>query len=400
MNLVLVAILLQSVLLPARNAMENPAAMSDVPTKLKKDYDKLWARFIQGQDDARLVKDLDKLLKKQKDLAAVLMVEAYIDLYQYDEASAARKFEQVLAVNPNNRIALYYLAEFAFVRKDYARASDLYSRLLAVDKTHPELEAKRQKALLLAIENEFQAEVRLAELSAKDKKWDEALRHYRRELELVGRNSEIEKNVAEALMNLGRTEEAREVLDRLRKSGSVDQNLEAKVNELEDLGRWGNDIELFGEIKRAESVTREQVASLLIRYFPQMTEFRQNPQIVTDIQDSRARAEIQTVVGIGLIDPLPNHTFQPAGEITRAEFATSLARLTRLLRVSASDAAPIPVSDVTSSNATYPDIQSVLGYGLMTLDDGGNFRLDGSVSGEEAVRAAERLLALTRKKDA
>ena len=397
MNLVLIAILLQSLLLPARNAIENPAAVSEVPAKLKKDYDKLWVRFTEGKDDAKLVKDLDNLLKKQKDLAAALIIEAYIDLYQNNETSAGRKFEQVLAGNPGNRIALYYLAEFAFARNDYARASDLYSRLLAVDKTHPEVEAKRQKALLLAVESELQAEARLAEVAAKEKKWDEALKHYRRELELVGRNSEIEKNEAEALMNLGRTDEGREVLDRLRKSGRVDENLEAQVKELEDLGRWGNDIESFHTIKSAESVKREQLAAILVRYFPQITELRQSPQILTDIQDSPASAEIQTIVGLGLMDTLPNHTFQPSSEITRAEFARTLARLVRLLRVAPSEAPPVPVSDVAPSNALHEEIQLVLGHGLMTLDDAGNFRLDGNVSGEETVRAVERLLALTRK---
>ena len=397
MNLVLIAILLQSLLLPARNAIENPAAVSEVPAKLKKDYDKLWVRFTEGKDDAKLVKDLDNLLKKQKDLAAALIIEAYIDLYQNNETSAGQKFEQVLAGNPGNRIALYYLAEFAFARNDYARASDLYSRLLAVDKTHPEVEAKRQKALLLAVESELQAEARLAEAAAKEKKWDEALKHYRRELELVGRNSEIEKNEAEALMNLGRTDEGREVLDRLRKSGRVDENLEAQVKELEDLGRWGNDIESFHTIKSAESVKREQLAAILVRYFPQITELRQSPQILTDIQDSPASAEIQTIVGLGLMDTLPNHTFQPSSEITRAEFARTLARLVRLLRVAPSEAPPVPVSDVAPSNALHEEIQLVLGHGLMTLDDAGNFRLDGTVSGEETVRAVERLLALTRK---
>jgi len=397
MNLVLIVILLQSLLLPARNAIENPAAVSEVPAKLKKDYDKLWVRFTQGNDDAKLVKDLDNLLKKQKDLAAALIIEAYIDLYQNNETSAGRKFEQVLAGNPGNRIALYYLAEFAFARNDYARASDLYSRLLAVDKTHPEVEAKRQKALLLAVESELQGEARLAEAAAKEKKWDEALKHYRRELELVGRNSEIEKNEAEALMSLGRTDEAREVLDRLRKSGRVDENLEAQVKELEDLGRWGNDIESFRTIKGAESVSREQLAAILVRYFPQITELRQSPQILTDIQDSPASAEIQTIIGLGLMDTLPNHTFQPSSEITRAEFARTLARLVRLLRVAPAEAPPVPVSDVAPSNALHEEIQLVLGHGLMTLDDAGNFRLDGSVSGEETVRAVERLLALTKK---
>jgi len=36
----------------------------------------------------------------------------------------------------------------------------------------------------------------------------------------------------------------------------------------------------------------------------------------------------------------------------------------------------------------------------MSLDDGGNFNLNGNVSGKEAVSAVEHLLALSRRKDA
>jgi len=430
MKIFLIALLLQPLLLPPRTAMENPAAVSEVPKNLKKDYDKLWTRFQAGKEDAKVVKDLEKLLKKQKDFSAALTVEAYIDLYQHHDPSAVQKFEQVLSANPDDRIALYYLAELAFARGDYARSTDLYSRLLVIDKTRTDVEAKRQKSLLLATENLLQSaakaeqekrllaaeelyrqtlgiaphepafHARLAELLVKEQKWDEALVHYRTQLELEGRNPGVERNIAEALMNLGRTEEARDVLDRLRKEGSADESLDAKVNELEDLGRWGNDIGSFHEIKSTRVLTREQLAALIIRYFPQVAEFRQTPQIVTDTQSSWARTEVQVVVGVGLIDPFPNHTFQPSAPVARGEFALAIARLTPLLSVSWSTAPPIPVSDVGSGNALYPDIQLVLGYGLMALDSAGNFRINADVSGEEAVPVMERLLRLSHGKDA
>lgn len=430
MKLFVIALLLQSLPLPPRTAMENPAAVLEVPQKLKKDYDKLWTRFLAGMEDAKVVKDLDKLLKKQKDFSAAVTIEAYIALYQHQDPSAIRKFEQVLSANPGNRIALYYLAELAFARGDYARSSDLYSKLIAVDTNRADLEAKRQKSLLLATENLLQSaakaeeekrltaaeelyrqtlgmaphepafHARLAGLLVKEQKWDEALVHYRTQLELGGRNPGVERNIAEALMNLGRTEEARDVLDRLRKEGSVDEGLDAKVNELEDLGRWGNDIESFREIKSSQALTREQLAALIIRYFPQVAEFRQSPQIVTDTQGSWARTEVQVVVGVGLVDPFPNHTFQPSAPVTRGEFAMAISRLVRLLSVSPSTAPPIPVSDLDSGNAIYPEIQLVLGHGLMTLDSAGTFGINGELSGEEAVPAVERLLRLSHGKDA
>ena len=125
MNLLLVLLLVQSLLLPPRYAMENPAAVSSIPKKLKNDYDKLWTRFTVGNDDARVLADVDKILKKQKNFDAGMVVQAYIHLYKSNAPEAANRFEQALAINPYNRIAIYYLAELAFARGDYARASDM-----------------------------------------------------------------------------------------------------------------------------------------------------------------------------------------------------------------------------------------------------------------------------------
>src|SRR5437667_3830719 len=105
MTALLITLLLQSsLLLPPRTAIENPSVISPVPSKFQKDYDKLWDRFVAGKEDAKLFKDIDSTLKKQKNLDALVTVEAYLDLYKGNDASAVQRFEQALATNPNNRI--------------------------------------------------------------------------------------------------------------------------------------------------------------------------------------------------------------------------------------------------------------------------------------------------------
>jgi tetratricopeptide (TPR) repeat protein len=335
------------------------------------------SRFLAGKEDTKLVKDLDSLIKKQKDFLPAITIKAYLDLYKRDDASAASKFEQVLSVNPNHTIALYYLAELAFAAQDYAAANDLYFRLLTADRTRTDVEGKWQKSLLLATdkllrdaaqseqenrladaEQEYRRALRmapgepsvnkrLADLLGKEKKWEEALAQYKTQMAIAGRSSDTERHIAEALMNLGRTEEAREILERLRNQGSLDENLESKVNELEDLGRWGNEIDLFRTMKASDSLTREQLAAIVVRYFPQVAEFPQTPQIITDIQNSWARSEIQVSVGMGLLDSFPNHTFQPSAPITRGLLALSMSRLIRLLGLTPSGAPVIPLQDVS-----------------------------------------------------
>lgn len=428
MSFVLTVLLLQSLLLPPRSAMQNPALVSAVPQKVKKDYDKQWSRFLAGKEDTKLVKDLDSLIKKQKDLLPAITIKAYLDLYKRDDAAAASKFQQILSVNPNHTIALYYLAELAFASQDYAAANDLYFRLLAADRTRTDVEAKWQKSLLQVTDKllrdaaqseqenrladaeqgyrralrmapgEPSLNKRLADLLGKEKKWEEALAQYKTQMEIAGRSSDTERHVAEALMNLGRTEEAREILDRLRNEGSLDENLESKVNELEDLGRWGNEIDLFRTMKAADSLTREQLAAIMVRYFPQVAEFPQTPQIITDIQNSWARSEIQVSVGTGLLDSFPNHTFQPSTPITRGLLALSMSRLIRLLGLTPPGAPAIPLQDVSTNDALFKDIQLVLSSDLISLEDSGSFSVSSKVSGKEAVRAIERLLRLSHGK--
>src|SRR5437899_11793038 len=94
------------------------------------------------------------------------------------------------------------------------------------------------------------------------------------------------------------------------------------------------------------ATTPEKIAEIIVKYFPQILEHRQNQQIVTDVDEAWAREEIQIVVDTGLMDIFPNHTFEPSALTTRGEFAVAMARLIRLLGLPRSDNPPIPTTDV------------------------------------------------------
>src|SRR5262249_20286288 len=149
---------------------------------------------------------------------------------------------------------------------------------------------------------------------------------FRKAEELGGMSDDVDRQIAEALVQLGRTEEARSILDRLKKSGAGADGLESKLNELDDLGRWGSDLPTFREIQKEAVVTRYHLALLLVRYFPQLTDGRRTSVIMTDVRDNSLLPVIQTVVGTGLIDIRPNRTFQPSASATRGEFASAVAR--------------------------------------------------------------------------
>ena len=395
MNTFLIAIVLMqsSLVLPPRTGIENPAAVSQIPARQQKDYDKLWSRFITAKADARLTKDLDNLIKKQKNFDPALIIEAYLELYKGNDAEAGQRFQQALVLNPNNRIAAYYLAELAYAHQDYVRANTFYSILLSIGQSGTDIEGKRQKTLLLATEDLL----RSASRAESDNRLSEAEEFYRKALAMAPKEPALHLRFAELLAKENKSDEAaveRRTADELtpRRAGTVRNNAGPKADDLEDLGRWGKDIGVFRQIRNAATVTREQVAAIMVKYFPQVTEHQPTPQIVTDIESSWARTEIQIVVDVGLMAVLPNHTFEPSASIKRGEFATALARLIRLLSLSPSAAPPVSAPDVAPANTLYADVHLVLGYGLMALQDSGGFGVSDDLSGGDAVRAAERLL--------
>ena len=396
MTALLVALLLQSsLLLPPRTAMENPAVVSQVPPKMAKDYAALWARFVADNDDSRLQKDLDNLFKKQKTFDPVLVIGGYIRLYLRDYAGARQKFTQAAAINPKNRIAIYYLAEIAYVNQEYARAADLYAQLVGLESPYPDIETKRERAVLRATDENLRSGAR----AEAENRLADAEQAYRQALTMLPKEPLIHQHLADLLVRENKPEQAeseRKLAEELvpRRAGSPpvsDSSNASDADTLDDLGRWGGDINRFHEIRNAETVTRAQLSAMLVRYFPQLMEMRQTPQIVTDTQDSWASAEIQTVVGLGLIDPLPNHTFEPSALITRGDLAVALARLIRLLSLSPAATPPSSAPDLDPASALYPEAQLVLGLGVMTLQDSGSFNVSGLVSGKEAVRSVEQL---------
>jgi hypothetical protein len=144
-------------------------------------------------------------------------------------------------------------------------------------------------------------------------------------------------------------------------------------------------------------ITREQLAWLIARYFPQVVEFQNRPQIVTDLQGSWARPEIQTVLGVGILDSMPNHTFQPARTAIWGEFVTSLARLSRMFGLRPAESLPEAPLGLAPDTALQGDMRLAVSLGLVAFPDPRGLGVSKPLSGQEAVNAAEKLLHLMEK---
>lgn len=416
MNALILAILLQATpAVPARGALENPSVANPVPRQVQKDYDKLWKRFLAAptakdaaREDAKIFAEFDKMLKKNPDLVSAMWVQTYLDLYAGRQPEAEQRMAAILEKRPADRVALYYLAEYAYARNEYLRASGLYRRLKAVDNSHPDVDMKSQRAFLLAMQNLVQE----AATAARTDRLGDAERLYRQALELAPDEASLRGQLAAVLVREGKVDDANAEFRRQvelggsseeTRRGLADSNQardarrELAGAELQDLGRWGTQIERLKEIRSTQAITREQLAGLLARYFPQLLEFRKNPQIMTDVPESWAAPAIEAVVGLGLLDPTANHTFEPARTVSRGEFAQVMGRLVRMLGLSQKEPPSITAPDLVPGSTLDRELQLVLGYGLLSLDNSGNFNISAPVGGEEAVNTAEKLLHLVQK---
>ena len=400
MTFLLIAFLLQAQIpLPGRTALENPSARNPVPRQLQKDYDKLWKRFLSGKEDARVLKDSEKLLKKNADAVAPLLLQSYVDIYAGRLANGERKLQSVLSRRPSEPTALFYLAEIAYAREDFLEATRFYTRLARADPSATGIDMKRQRALLLAMETLVQR----ARQASSENRLAEAEGLYRQALELAPQEPLLRKQLAEVLSLQGKTDEAERIANRALFSGEGEQVprlARPPEPQWDDLTRWGTQIDHFRELRTSQAITREQFAALLARYFPHVTGVQRPREVMTDVEDSWAQSSIQTVVAAGILDPMPNHAFQPARTVSRGEFAEAMARLTRLLGLFPPETAPISPLDVVPGSTLYRELQPVLGFGLLSLDNAGNFNVSEPVGGEEAVSIAEKLLRLIDKSDA
>lgn len=116
------------------------------------------------------------------------------------------------------------------------------------------------------------------------------------------------------------------------------------------------------------------------------------PRVALDIGSSWAREPVARVLALGIMDVYPNHTFQPGATVRRADLARAAARVLERLGWPRS-AAPSP-TDMSPSHLDYEAVTRVLGAGLMALAPSGAFEPWRPVSGREAIEVVDALARL------
>jgi tetratricopeptide (TPR) repeat protein len=178
----------------------------------------------------------------------------------------------------------------------------------------------------------------------------------------------------------------------------------AKADQMREKAAFESMPAEYRAIEASPTVTRAQLAALLgTRLGDILRRAASRPVVLTDIRGNWAAPWIQAVTRAGVIEPFPNHTFQPSATVRRGDLAQAVSRVLTLVatekpRLAARwrDARPT-FGDVGPTHLLYPAAARAVSAGVMAPLEGDTFQLTRQVTGSEARDAVSKLEALAKK---
>jgi tetratricopeptide (TPR) repeat protein len=407
--------------IPAGEEYVFPAA---TPGELSSDEAKAlgeaWREILAG-DAASAAQRCERLLARRRDLVPAQTVLAYARLRAGRAEEARTLFASVLERRPEDVAALVGAASAELRRSDAEAALAFYKRAQAVA---PEdmVVRKHLAELKLQVTERRMAQAQSA-LAAGDT--EAAAVEYRGALRAAPELTSVRLALADLLVSGGDPAGAAAVLEgdptgdrgvALRLGGLLagQQEFERAAAVYDRLlardpkdaaalagartAREGLALlampEEYRAIADALRITRADLAALLAVRVPALAGHgAEDARVVVDISGSWARGYIATVVALGIMDPYPNHTFQPGALVRRVDLARAVARALDRLGLPRAQA-PAP-SDMAPAHLDYGAVTRALGAGLMGLTPEGAFEPWRPVSGREATSVVDALARLT-----
>ena len=248
-----------------------------------------------------------------------------------------------------------------------------------------------------------EAHLALGEIYRDEGNFQNALLHLKAASDAKPQDIDVRKVYADTLFQAGDLKNSLGIYEDLLERDPGDQEIRDRLETIKNrLGIFELPSQ-YNDIQFTESVTKEDTAALLsVKFKDILEEQRGKPPIIIDISTSWASRFILHIASLGILDVYPNHTFQPKKVITRAEMAEILFRLIEHLKrqgysfIQQIPPSRIQISDVSPSNYYYRPIILLISYDIMTLSQDRSFYPDQAVSGREAIRLLDLILALIK----
>jgi tetratricopeptide (TPR) repeat protein len=313
------------------------------------------------------------------------------------EDQAFAEFREVLKNEPQNS---WIRPRYESLKNKKTREAITLGKAFRDSRNAEESKKAYLKALYYSPENS-EVHLALADLFTEENNLQNALTHLEAASSIESQNTDIQKQYAEILFLAGENKKSLEIYETLEDRYPSDQEIKKRLEILKNrLGIFELPSQ-YDAIHASAAVTREGVAALIgVKFKGILSEPAGKPPIIIDIATSWASKYVLNLTSLGILDVYPNHTFRPMKIITRAEMAEVLIRLIDSLRnkgfkfIQHIPPEKIRVSDISPDNYYYQPIIRIISYDIMTLTIEQSFKPDLPVSGQEAIKLLDIILAL------
>ncbi|MBN1223443.1 MAG: S-layer homology domain-containing protein [Candidatus Aminicenantes bacterium] len=315
------------------------------------------------------------------------------------EDLAFTEYREILKEDPDNSWAKPRLADISF-RRTEELLREAKGFLSAADTE------KSKEAYLKALHYSpdlTEAHIALSRIYKEEGNFQSTLLHLHAVYSQVPQSIDIKKEYADTLFQAGELKKSLPLFEEISQAEPDNKEIQKRLETIKNrLGIFELPSQ-YESIQFSDAISKEEVAALLsVKFKNIIDEPSGKPPIIIDISTSWASTFILQMASLGVLDIYPNHTFQPKKIITRAEMAEILFRLIEhLKRKGHSFIQQIPpdkirISDVSAGNYYYRPILLMISYDIMDLSGDREFHPDQAVSGQEAGRLTELILALIK----
>ncbi len=350
---------------------------------------------LARKESARAITHFDRALQSTTSYVPALIGRGQALLALGREGDALVSFEAALQIEP-----VTGLRERVDVLRLSAVQDNLQRAKAATDGGRwDEARAAYQQALTASPESPFLYRD-LADVERRAGQTTNALEHVRQAIAMDANDARSHAILGELLEEQGDMTGSLAALEKARSldPAEVDEAILTRVRDRAALEKLP---EQYRAIGGASAISRADLAALLgVRLDAVLAAVRPRQVVLTDVRGHWAQPWIMAVARAGVMEPLPNYTFDPSSPLNHVDLAQVINRALQLVAARRPELAAkwqgarLQISDVPPAHLAYPAVSAAVASGVLSLDADGRFNLLRPVSGAEATAAVTRLEAM------